>query len=658
MPNRFAAHFADTFTDPATPPAPNRFVAHFADAMPSAEPSQPRAAETPRTWGEAGMDTVLGLTRGVRNVAGGLAGMPVDALNFVNQFSPANLTPQSWGLRPPVLSQPQAVRDYQAFMRSEDQREQDAMMSDKGKRQLDEFDQVDGFWDSTKYLATNPSFLGTTAVEQLPQLAIAVPGRLKTTIGLQSALAGAMNESETASELAPRVAAGEMAQAEADRRALDVFTGTALLNAGTAALPGAQTLERVFAGQATRVPAGRAMGHVATSFLGEAAQEGLTEAGEQVLQNLATDKPWHQDTGKMGALGALLGGPMGGTGATVEALANRGAHREQAHATPPVDFLQAAMQAMREQQAVQATPDTARAEASSSPPTPDIDALLMQNLNEPVQDSPAPDPQPQSMIERAKATIRRALAAAKGNKQHNDSYELMPVAAEEVAEAAEHGIDIAGYRHVIDGSAIRHTFKNHGDSKTEQERGQIAVTDADLESIPDILAVPDRTVFGLKNRIGNDVIGYLKTMPDGSTVYLEAIRTGKGGTLATQSMWKYPPATAAASIEKALRLTSETLRGDVPTVNTAPAARNFFDEKAPSDAAAGRATATPTSQTASLTRDSQEGATTNPAANEGIIGVSNRAEPTPPVGQEAGPQGNSTTPNSQTQAPAQGKELN
>jgi len=61
-------------------------------------------------------------------------------------------------------------------------------------------------------------------------------------------------------------------------------------------------------------------------------------------------------------------------------------------------------------------------------------------------------------MQRAKNTIRQAIEASKYNQQHTRHYTLFSVAAQEVYEAASYGLDIAGYAHVIDGSAIRHIF--------------------------------------------------------------------------------------------------------------------------------------------------------------------------------------------------------
>jgi len=310
-------------------------MSQYDQLMAALDPATPaRAGDIPRTWWEAGKDTFAALDRGVANVAQGIVGLPVDVLNFVNQFSPAQLTPASWGLRPQVLAQPQVVRDLQAEFRQGSQNIQDALLSEKAKRQAQEFAQTPGFWEATHYAISNPSFLGVAAVEQVPQLAMAVPGRIQATIALQSGLAGSINASQTRAELAPRVAAGELSQAGAEHRAATVFTGTFALNAATSLLPGAQTLERLAAGKITPVPAGHTWTHLATAMVGEAAQGGLSEAGEQILQNLATDKAWSEDTGKAAALGVMLEGPLGGAGRGVEALVSRRVENGPPQITP------------------------------------------------------------------------------------------------------------------------------------------------------------------------------------------------------------------------------------------------------------------------------------------------------------------------------------
>lgn len=99
-------------------------------------------------------------------------------------------------------------------------------------------------------------------------------------------------------------------------------------------------------------------------------------------------------------------------------------------------------------------------------------------------------------------------------------------------------IDLTGYVHNIDTSSIKHIQNNHGDPKTEENRGQIAVTAEDLKKIPLFIYDWDYIAFGGKNKRHQDVIIYGKNMPDGSSVYVEEVRTGKK-TLTTNTIRKY-----------------------------------------------------------------------------------------------------------------------
>jgi hypothetical protein len=72
------------------------------------------------------------------------------------------------------------------------------------------------------------------------------------------------------------------------------------------------------------------------------------------------------------------------------------------------------------------------------------------------------------------------------------------------------GLDLTGYRHIIDGSGIRHTLNAHGNSAKEAARGQIAISKSDFSNIPEIISNPDRIVYQGTNKIGRDVILYEK----------------------------------------------------------------------------------------------------------------------------------------------------
>ena len=91
------------------------------------------------------------------------------------------------------------------------------------------------------------------------------------------------------------------------------------------------------------------------------------------------------------------------------------------------------------------------------------------------------------------------------------------------------------YLHTLDNSAVRHAIKSHGSAKDEL-RGQIPITDKDLMLISDIVSDYE-SISTEKNRRGQDVIIYTKTMEDGITFYVEEIRLGRH-ELAASTMYK------------------------------------------------------------------------------------------------------------------------
>lgn len=70
-------------------------------------------------------------------------------------------------------------------------------------------------------------------------------------------------------------------------------------------------------------------------------------------------------------------------------------------------------------------------------------------------------------------------------------------------------------------------MKQHGDEKSEAARGQIAVTVNDFGRIPEITTFPDRVFLDGKNKIGRDVIVFVKVIDGIRYRHVEEIRRGK-----------------------------------------------------------------------------------------------------------------------------------
>ncbi len=87
------------------------------------------------------------------------------------------------------------------------------------------------------------------------------------------------------------------------------------------------------------------------------------------------------------------------------------------------------------------------------------------------------------------------------------------------------GLNVSGFKRILDNNGVNHTIKNHGKEKIESLRGQIAVTLEDFEKIPRIVK-SENVIYGGKTKIGLDCILYEATI-DNTFFYVEEVRTGK-----------------------------------------------------------------------------------------------------------------------------------
>jgi hypothetical protein len=132
-----------------------------------------------------------------------------------------------------------------------------------------------------------------------------------------------------------------------------------------------------------------------------------------------------------------------------------------------------------------------------------------------------------------------------------------------VKAAAEIGLDISGLTHQVTDSFVTHVIRQHGDEKSERARGQIAVTQADIAKIPDIVRKPDYAVIGIK-RNNETINAYAKRYGNGVTVYYEEILVGrKNKALRSKTMFIK---IGVLSIDTFLKVLSNNIRSDLSGV--------------------------------------------------------------------------------------------
>jgi N12 class adenine-specific DNA methylase len=199
-----------------------------------------------------------------------------------------------------------------------------------------------------------------------------------------------------------------------------------------------------------------------------------------------------------------------------------------------------------------------------------------------------------SLLSRSLNRVMDIVEKAKnsGNNE-NETVILAPVAEWEVKQLRDKaGIEIAGYRHSLDTYAVRHAINRHGNEAVEKKAGQLPLTDSDVVSVPFVIASPDALVVGIKNPRGQDLIGYIKRLNDGTILYFEETRTGRK-TLAMVSMRKYPGATDFETIKnRVVPSYARSDAGDVVILYPENRAGNtMLSRAAPSKTAAERADA-------------------------------------------------------------------
>ena len=166
---------------------------------------------------------------------------------------------------------------------------------------------------------------------------------------------------------------------------------------------------------------------------------------------------------------------------------------------------------------------------------------------------------PSGIDRQATENIRSVVEAA--NQSGNQKKWTIYAPASEWLRgvARDAGLTLDGFDHGIDADAVRHAKNRHGDAELESRRGQISITDKDIESFPQVVGEPDRLVFGIQSKSNRlDAIGYVKRLDDGTIAHVDEVRTGRNRNAAV-SMRKYP---AAMDVDKIAADLHQNVRDD------------------------------------------------------------------------------------------------
>ena len=99
------------------------------------------------------------------------------------------------------------------------------------------------------------------------------------------------------------------------------------------------------------------------------------------------------------------------------------------------------------------------------------------------------------------------------------------------------GLDVSGYEHTLSNTEIKHAHRQHGNEKAEAARGQIAISEEDIELIPFIIKNYDSVSLSPDESEGRPVLIYKKRIEE-EYVYLTLVLGINKKELRFKDLWK------------------------------------------------------------------------------------------------------------------------
>lgn len=263
-----------------------------------------------------------------------------------------------------------------------------------------------------------------------------------------------------------------------------------------------------------------AAGRVALSMISEGGEEFIEDIFQPILQRATYDPSARFDLSEA-LYDAAVGAAMGGIGAGVDVIRQRGSSQADAQPTQEV---------RPEVREGTYTPTPANAAEGAQNAAPGVETAVNENgLNsyseqERVNLSSGKKNKVISTLQDAVSFVRNALS----NKQNVDRAYLGKV-PDRVAQKvlADTGVDIRGMGAMMNGNDVRHIMKDHGDPMAEAARGQVPVTPDDIARIPEVISAPDRvTVSPETDSKGRTALVFEKQIGD-KYITIQGVSDGK-----------------------------------------------------------------------------------------------------------------------------------
>ena len=293
----------------------------------------------------------------------------------------------------------------------------------------------------------------------------------------------------------------------------------------------------------------RPAGRLALSMISEGGEEFIEDIFQPVLQRATYDPSARFDLSEA-LYDAAVGAAMGGIGAGVDVIRQRG--KGQADAQPTQEVRPEAREDTY-------TPTSANAAEGA------------QNAAPGVETAPKYDALQADAIRHEGKTFRNLVAGFdtsvseffnkwRNGRKNTETEKLEKLYLGKMSEDAKRqasnilGYEIDSRDMIVTSDDVKHILDSHGNAETELQRGNQPLEQWAIDAIPDVVTQPDSIVPGSTNTSGKHPgkqgVIFSKTMPNGTVVTVQFDNKGrKTMELTTMYVKKSGPTTQAFNVE-------------------------------------------------------------------------------------------------------------
>ena len=292
-----------------------------------------------------------------------------------------------------------------------------------------------------------------------------------------------------------------------------------------------------------------AAGRVALSMISEGGEEFIEDIFQPILQRATYDPAARFDLSDA-LYDAAVGAAMGGIGAGVDVIRQRGSGQADAQPTQEV------------------RPEVRE---GTYTPTPANAAEGTQNAVPSVETAPKYDALQADAIRHEGKTFRNLVAGFdtsvseffnkwRNGRKNTGTEKLEKLYLGKMSEDAKRqasnilGYEIDSRDMIVTSDDVKHILDSHGNAETELQRGNQPLEQWAIDAIPDVVTQPDSIVPGSTNTSGKHPgkqgVIFSKTMPNGTVVTVQFDNKGrKTMELTTMYVKKAAPTTQAFNVE-------------------------------------------------------------------------------------------------------------